>query len=161
MKRWIAVLAATVTALAAAGAGLGAYRLVRDDGPHRPEISAYSHGQLTRVGPYEYCHVLDLTDCATPHSVGVLSVNRRDRVQVAVPRAIARAPWVLTRVYEDGPVVKQFAPGTAMAVTIPTIDPHLGRLQGVVVQLLTLVRLPNDDLQAAVHAEWSVRTVWD
>lgn len=161
MTRRVAALVAVLTVLASAGAGFGAFLLVRDGGSRWPQISAYSHGQLIRVGPYQYCTVLNLDDCETPRTLGVLGVNRRDPVQLSVPSAISRAPWVLAQVYQDGPVVTQFPPGARTAVTVTTVDPHRGRLQGIVVQLLTLVRMPDDDLRAAVHAEWSVHTVWD
>ncbi len=59
--RKLALLA--IVAVLAAGAGIGAWALARERGPLRPEISAYSDGHLTRVGPYRYCNVLDLTDC--------------------------------------------------------------------------------------------------
>ncbi|MGH3559664.1 MAG: DUF2771 family protein, partial [Mycobacterium sp.] len=79
--------------LASAAAGIGAWALAREHGPRRPEISAYSHGHLTRVGPYFYCNVLDLGDCQTPRAQGELPVNARDPVQLSVPMAIGRAPW--------------------------------------------------------------------
>ncbi|MDQ1319027.1 MAG: hypothetical protein QG655_270, partial [Actinomycetota bacterium] len=47
-----------------------------------------------------------------------------------------------------------------LAVTIPTVDPFRGRLMGIVVQLMTLVRDENEDLFDLPHAEWSVRLDW-
>ena len=69
------LLAASVTLLSVA-AGVGTWLLVRQPGPQRPEISAYSHGHLTRVGPYLYCNVLNLDDCQTPQTQGELPVER-------------------------------------------------------------------------------------
>ena len=44
------------------------------------------------------------------------------------------------RSYEGADVVDEFRPNTKLAVTIPTVDPHRGRLFGIAVQLPTLVR---------------------
>ena len=159
MKRGVAVLLAALVTLLAVGAGLGAWRLVRQPGPRPPEISAYSHGHLTRVGPYLYCNVLNLDDCQTPQTQGELPFNEHYPVQLSVPEAISRAPWRLLRVYEDpvNTTTTMFRPGTRLAVTIPTVDPQRGRLTGIVVQLLTLVVDPSGELRDAPHAEWSVR----
>jgi hypothetical protein len=79
-----------------------------------------------------------------------------------VPTEIGKAPWRLLRVYEDliDTTVSVFRPNTRLAVTIPTVDSHRGRLTGVVVQLLTLVVDPAGELADVPHAEWSIRTVW-
>ena len=150
-----------VVVLAAAGAGLVAWLVVRDAPPRRPEISAYSHGHLARVGPYLYCNV-KLTDCQYPQTLGELPVNRRNPVQLSVPTAIGHAPWRLLRVYEDpeDTTDEVFRPDTRLAVTIPTVDPHRGRLTGVVVQLLTLAIGADGELTEVRHAEWSLRLVW-
>ena len=161
MKRGVAVLLAALVTLLAVGAGVGTWLLVRRPGPQRPEISVYSHGHLTRVGPYLYCNVLNLDDCQTPQTQGELTVSERYPVQLSVPEAISRAPWRLLQVYEDpaNTTTTMFRPGTRLAVTIPTVDPHRGRLTGIVVQLLTLVVDPSGELRDAPHAEWSVRLV--
>jgi Protein of unknown function (DUF2771) len=160
-KLGVSVLAVLVL-LASTAAGVGAWLLAREHGSLQPEISAYSHGHLTRVGPYLYCKVLDLDDCQTPQVQGELPVNARDPVQLSVPTAIGRAPWRLLRVYEDPanttPTV--FRPNTRLAVTIPTVDPQRGRLSGLVVQLMTLVVDTAGEVRDVPHAEWSVRTVW-
>jgi len=164
VKRGAVLLVAALVALACLGAGVGAWLLVRQPGAQRPEISAYSHGHLTRVGPYLYCNVLNLNDCQTPQAQGELPFNQRYPVQLSVPQAIARAPWRLLRVYEDpaNTTMTMFRPGSRFAVTIPSVDPQRGRLTGIVVQLLTLViddSQSNDTaaIRAVPHAEWSVR----
>ena len=159
MKRGVAVLVAALLTLLAVGAGVGTWLLVRQPGPQRPEISAYSHGHLTRVGPYLYCNVLNLDECQTPQTQGELPVSERYPVQLSVPAAISRAPWRLLQVYEDpvNTTTTMFRPGSRLAVTIPTVDPQRGRLTGIVVQLLTLVVDPSGELRDAPHAEWSVR----
>lgn len=159
MKRRATVLVAVVAMLLSIGAGVGAWLLVREPGPQRPEISAYSHGHLTRVGPYMYCSVLNLDDCQTPQAQGELPVTERYPVQLSVPEAISRAPWRLLQVYDDptNTTTTLFRPNSRLAVTIPTVDPHRGRLTGIVVQLLTLVVDPAGELREAPHAEWSVR----
>jgi uncharacterized protein DUF2771 len=159
VKRSVAVLLAALVTLLAVGAGVGAWLLVRQPGPQRPEISAYSHGHLTRVGPYLYCNVLNLDDCQTPQTQGELPVSERYPVQLSVPEAISGAPWRLLQVYEDpaNTTSTMFRPGARLAVTIPTVDPQRGRLTGIVVQLLTLVVDPSGELRDAPHAEWSVR----
>lgn len=158
--RKVALLA--VVAVLAVAAGIGAWALVRERGPLRPEISAYSDGHLTRVGPYRYCSVLDLTDCQNPRSEGELKVNSRAPVQLSVPTSISRAPWWLLTVYEDSaiPATTFYRPGSRLAVTIPTVDPRHGRLTGIAVQLMTVFVDPNGEVQGVPHAEWSVRTVW-
>jgi hypothetical protein len=161
VKRVVAALAVVVL-VASVLTGVLIWRLTRDTSPQHPEISAYSHGHLTRVGPYRYCEVLDLNNCQTPETVGELGVDARFPVQLSVPPAISRAPWVLLRAYEDSdaPVVEEFRPGSRLAVTIPTVDPHHGKLTGVAVQLPTLVRDETGNEFPLPHAEWSVRTVW-
>jgi Protein of unknown function (DUF2771) len=164
VKRGVAVVLTAVVILLAAGAGVGTWLLVRRPGPQQPEISAYSHGHLTRVGPYLYCNVLDLNDCRTPQTQGELPFNAHYPVQLSVPEAISRAPWRLLQVYEDpaNTTTTMFRPGSRFAVTIPSVDPQRGRLTGIVVQLLTLV-VDNGQLndittvRAVPHAEWSVR----
>ena len=163
-NRGAAALVAVVVVLLSVGGGVGAWLLVRKPGPQRPEISAYSHGHLTRVGPYLYCNVLNLNDCQTPQTQGELPFNEHYPVQLSVPEAISRAPWRLLQVYEDpaNATTTMFRPGTRLAVTIPSVDPRRGRLTGIVVQLLTLVvdeGQPNDitTVRAVPHAEWSVR----
>ena len=162
MKRGVVTLVAALVGLACVGAGVGTWLLVRRTGPQQPEISAYSHGHLTRVGPYLYCDVLNLNDCQTPQTQGELPFNEHYPVQLSVPEAIARAPWRLLQVYEDpaNTATTMFRPGSRLAVTIP--DPQRGRLTGIVVQLLTLVvddGQVNDisTIRAVPHAEWSVR----
>jgi hypothetical protein len=162
VNRVVAAALAAVVFVAAVGTGIVVWRVVSNRPPEHPEISAYSHGHLTRVGPYRYCNVLNLNDCQDPKAQGQLAVNARDRVQLSVPAAIGRAPWRLLQVYEDprNTTATVFRPNTRLAVTIPTVDPQRGRLAGVVVQLLTLVVDENGALIEAPHAEWSVRTVW-
>jgi Protein of unknown function (DUF2771) len=140
--------------------GVLIWRLAEQPRPEHPEISAYSDGQLVRVGPYRFCEVLNPTDCETPRTDGELTVDPRHPVQLSVPPAIARAPWVLVRSYEGADVVDEFRPDTKLAVTIPTVDPHRGRLFGLAVQLPTLVRDEAGNEFPVPHAEWSVRTVW-
>ncbi|MGF2953537.1 DUF2771 domain-containing protein [Mycobacterium sp. THU-M116] len=141
------------------GGGVATWLFVRQPGPQRPQISAYSHGHLTRVGPYLYCNVLDLSDCQNTQTQGELPVTERYPVQLSVPEAISRAPWRLLQVYEDPADTSAtlFRPHTRMAVTIPSVDRRRGRLTGIVVQLLTLTFAPSGELRDVPHAEWSVR----
>ena len=159
MKRVLAALAVVVV-VASVLTGVLIWRLAQHRPPEHPEISAFSHGQLVRVGPYQYCEVLNPTDCETPRTDAELTVDPRHAVQLSVPPAIAHAPWVLVRSYEDGDVVDEFRPDTKLAVTIPTLDPHQGKLFGIAVQLPTLVRDEAGDEFPVPHAEWSVRTIW-
>ena len=165
MKRIAAAGTAVAVLLASAGAGTLAWAVAHDsDGGHQlPEISAYTQGQLTRVGPFLYCNVLDLNNCETPENQGELRVGERSPVQLSVPEAIASAPWRLMQVYEDAEntTVSTFRPDTRLAVTIPTEDPQRGRLTGLAVQLLTLVTDENAEIREVPHAEWSIRLVWD
>jgi hypothetical protein len=161
MNKVLAILV-SVAVVAAAATGALIWRLTRDPAPPHPEISAFTHGQLVRVGPYRYCDVLKITQCDVPETIGELVVTSRDPVQLSVPPSIARAPWVLLRAYEGSgdSVVEEFRPDTRLAVTIPTVDPHRGRLTGIAVQLPTLVRDEQNNEFPWPHAEWSVRTVW-
>lgn len=162
MRRGVVVLLAAAVVLTAAGAGVGAWLLAHRAGPTHPQISAYSHGQLSRVGPYFYCSVLNLDDCDTPQEQGVLPVDDRNPVQLSVPAEIGAAPWRLLLVYDD-PVdttTTVFRPNAKLAVTIRTIDPQRGPLRGFTVQLLTLVQDADGEVFEAPHAEWSVRTDW-
>jgi Protein of unknown function (DUF2771) len=159
VKRVLAALAIVVV-VASVLTGVLIWRLAQNPPPERPQISAYSDGQLVRVGPYRYCEVLNPTDCETPQTDGELRVDPRHPVQLSVPPAIARAPWILVRSYEGADVVDEFRPDTKLAVTIPTVDPNRGKLFGVAVQLPTLVRDEAGNEFPVPHAEWSVRTVW-
>ena len=162
MKRLTGWIMAALVVLASAGAGVGAWLLTRDHGTALPEISAYSRGETIRVGPYLYCNVINLNDCAKSAAQGELSVTDRDPVQLSVPTAISRAPWRLLRVYEDetNTTTTVYRPDTRLAVTIPTVDPQRGRTVGLVVQLLTLVQDQNGELRDLPHAEWSVKLNW-
>ena len=161
MKKGLAVLVA-VAVVASAATGVLIWRLTRDPAPPHPEISAFTHRQLVRVGPYRYCDVFEITRCDIPETIGELVVTSRDPVQLSVPPSIARAPWVLLRAYEGSgdSVVEEFRPNTKLAVTIPTVDPRRGMLTGIAVQLPTLVRDEQNNVFPWPHAEWSVRTVW-
>ncbi|MGV0873628.1 DUF2771 domain-containing protein [Mycolicibacterium sp. XJ879] len=159
MKRVVGSLAA-VALLASIGTGVLIWRLTQDPPPRHPQISAYTDGQLARVDPYRYCRVLDPTDCETPRAAGELHVDAEHAVQLSVPPAISRAPWVLVRTYEGDDVVEEFRPDARNAVTIPTVDAHRGKLFGFAVQLPTLVRDEDGNEFPVPHAEWSVRTVW-
>lgn len=158
MKRGQAALFAVVLVVLLVGVGVGTFLLVRPNGPRLPEISAYSHGHLTRVGPYFYCN-LNLKNCQTPETLGDLPASERYPVQLSVPERISRAPWRLLLTYEDvdNAADTLFRPNSRMAVTIPTVDPHRGRLTGIVVQLLTLLPTPSGEQGVYRHAEWSVR----
>lgn len=157
MKRVLAALAVVVV-VASIGTGVLVWRLHQE--PERPEISAYSHGDTARVGPYRYCEVLNPTDCEVPGAQGELAVDARHPVQLSVPPSIARAPWILLRAYEGSDVIEEFRPDSRLAVTIPTVDPQRGKLTGIAVQLPTLVRDEAGNEFPVPHAEWSVRTVW-
>ncbi|MBY0442364.1 MAG: DUF2771 domain-containing protein [Mycobacteriaceae bacterium] len=156
------VLVTVLAVLAAVGAGTATWLLGQDNSPQQPEITAYTHGHVVRVGPFLYCNVLNLDNCQTPQSQGELPVNAHDRIQLSVPDAIGHAPWRLLQVYADpaDTTTTFFRPDSRLAVTIPTVDPQRGRLTGIAVQLLTLVVDPAGELREAPHAEWSVRTIW-
>lgn len=159
MKRVLAVLAVVVV-IASAATGVLIWRQAQHPPPKHPEISAYTDGQLVRIGPYSYCDVVNLNDCETPQTIGELAVDGRHPVQLSVPSAISDAPWLLGRTYEGSDVLEEFTPGSTLAVTIPTVDPHRGKLTGFVVQLPTIVVDQDGNELPAWHAEWSVRTVW-
>jgi len=158
VKRVLAALAVVVVFASAATAVL-IWRLAQNPPSPHPEISAYTDGQLVRIGPYRYCKVSNPTDCESPQTVGELDVGRRHPVQLSVPPSISRGLWIVVRTYEGGDVVDTFRAHTTLAVTIPTVDPQRGRLFGIAVQLPTLIVFDGDEVPAP-HAEWSVQTVW-
>lgn len=162
MKRQVAWIVAALVVLAAAGAGVGAWALVRNQGSPLPQITAYSQGTTVRVNPYLFCNVVDLNDCVKGGVQGELSVGGRYPVQLSVPARIGDAPWRLLQVYSDDKdtVATAYHPGTRLAVTVPTVDPRRGRMMGLVVQLLTLVKDQNGELHDLPHAEWSVKLNW-
>jgi len=162
-KRTFTALAAVLVLLAAVAAGVGAWAWARHGGSDLPEISAFSHGTTTRVGPYFYCNVLNLADCQNPGTQGDLVVDERHPIQLSVPSAIGSAPWRLMLVYEDpaDTTTAVFRPHSRLAVTIPTVDAQRGRLRGFVVQLMTLGVDEKGELHDLPHAEWSVRTAWN
>jgi hypothetical protein len=159
MKRVLAALAVVVV-LASAATGVLIWRLARHPPPKHPEISAYTDGQLVRVGPYSYCDVVNLNDCENPGTVGELAVDGRHPVQLSVPPEISGAPWLLGRKYEGSDVLEEFRPDSKLAVTIPTVDPHRGKLTAFVVQLPTIVVDQDGNEHPSWHAEGSVRSVW-
>ena len=161
MKR-VAIVLACVTLAAVLVTGALVWQLRRTPVPKHPEISAYTREQLVRVGPYRYCDVFVITECDIPKTVGTLEVSWRNPIQLSVPPAIARAPWVLIRAYDGGgePAVSEFRPNSTLAVTIPTVDARRGRLTGFAVQLPTLVRDAQNNEFPWPHAEWSIATVW-
>lgn len=163
MKRQLAWILAVLIVLAAAGAGVGAWFLARGKDSGLPQVSAYSHGRTVRVDPYLYCNVVDLNDCVKGGAQGALSVTERFPVQLSLPAAIGRAPWRLLRVYDDerNTTTTAYRPGTTLAVTVPTVDPQRGRVAGLVIQLLTLVKDQNGDVFDLPHAEWSVKLDWN
>lgn len=160
-RQTVWVLTALVIA-ASVGLGVAAWSLTRETAAPLPQISAYSRGETVRVGPFLYCNVINLDDCAQGGEQGTLAVTARDPVQLSVPAAISRAPWRLLKVYEDerDTTTTLFRPDTRLAVTIPTTDPQRGRVVGVVVQIMTLVRDENGDVFELPHGEWSVRLQW-
>jgi hypothetical protein len=160
VARVVTVLA-TVVALMCAVIATGIWLLVRHSPPQRPKISAYSNGQLTTVGPYWYCPVLDLTHCDSPHAVGELRVTGDYPVQLSVPVQISRGLWGLLRLYDnpDDNNEDKMRPGTS-AVTVPTIGPHGGRLDRIEVHLFTRARTPAGEEWFPAHAVWSMGMVW-
>jgi hypothetical protein len=159
VKRVIASLAVVVV-VASIGTGVLIWRLAQHPPPKHPQISAYTDGQLARVGPYLYCNVRNLNECENPRTEGELAVDRRHPVQLSVPPTISRGLWLLASSYEDGDVVQTFRARTTLAVTIPTYDPQRGRLFGIAVQLPTIVTNQAGEEFPIMHAEWSVKTVW-
>ena len=155
MKRQMAWITAVLVVLAAVGAGVGAWALTRQQGAQLPQISVYSRGTTVRV--------VNLDDCVEGGAQGEIAVNAKYPVQLSVPAAISRAPWRLLRIYQDerDTTTTAYRPGSQLAVTVPTVDPQRGRVVGMVIQLMTLVKDQNEDLHDLPHAEWSVRLSWN
>ncbi|MCG5431147.1 DUF2771 domain-containing protein [Mycobacterium sp. MYCO198283] len=162
MSRRTALVLLALTLVSAVVTGAWVWTTLRDAPPRYPDISVYSRGDTVRVGPIKYCRV-DLSDCRAPGQEGTLRVAHDKPVQLSVDHAISEAPWRMLRFYEDGgdPVENSYPPNSRLAVTVPTVDPQRGRLQGIGVYLPTLVLDPRGEIAEVPHAEWSVRTVWD
>lgn len=160
MNRVLAAIVAVAVVLSTAGAGLSLWLLTRNMTPSLPQVSAYSHGELTRVGPYFHCSADDLTDCVSPQTIGEVVVVPDEPVQLSVASSIGDAVWGLRTVYEDPANSTEIVmePGT-LAATIPSVDSTRGRLTGLVVQVPIRVMAPEGEV-ILVRAEWSVRTVW-
>jgi hypothetical protein len=159
--RRAAIVLAVVGVLFVMVVPVGIWLLVRCQPKALPEISAYSSGYLTRVGPYTYCQVLDLNDCVAPETIGVLPVKGRSGVQLSVDDSIGRGLWSVLRLY-DNPNDNgedKFRPGT-LAATISTVGPAGGRLDQLEIHLWTRARTPSGEDLFIAHAVWSVRTVW-
>ncbi|MGK2881377.1 MAG: DUF2771 domain-containing protein [Mycobacterium sp.] len=162
MKRVVAAIIAAAIVLSCAGAGVTVWLLTRNAGPYFPQISAYTHGELTRVGPYSFCAVANPTDCINPQTQGELRVVPDEPVQLSLDEQIGGSVWGLRLYYEDPRFDKDteiMRPGT-VAATIPSTDPERGRLTGITVQLPIVVMTPEGQ-EFRVRAEWSVRTVWE
>jgi len=163
VKRHLAWVLSALVVLAAVGAGDGAWALTRQHLNPLPQISAYSHGTTLRVDPYLYCSVVNLDDCVKPGVQGQLAVSPRYPSQRSVRPRVGQAPWRRLRVSEgvNNTVESAFRPGSRLAVTVPTVDPQRGRIVGLVVQLVTLVKDQNGELHDLPHAEWSVKLNWN
>lgn len=161
MNRILAAILAVAIVLSGAGAGLTLWFLTRNVASPLPQISAFSHGETTRIGPYFHCSAADLTDCVSPQTIGQVPVVADEPVQLSVSEPIGSAVWGLRTVYEDPRNDTEIVmePGT-LAATIPSVDAVRGRLTGVVVQVPIRVMAPEGEV-ILVRAEWSVRTVWD
>lgn len=161
MKRVLTALAVVVL-VASVATGVLVWRLSRHPAPKYPEVSAFSNGQLVRVGPSLNCSVKNPTICEPSFDEGELSVTEKHPVQVSIPAAVAKAPWFLVLVYDDprDTTLTSHRPDTTLAATVPTVDPRRGRLRQIVVQLRTVVQDQEGELVPVPHAEWSVRTVW-
>lgn len=160
MRRAVVVLA-VVGVLFVVVVPVGIWLMVRCQPKPLPEISAYSNGHLTRVGPYTYCKVLNLNDCAEPGTIGVLPVTARSTVHLSVDTAIGRGLWSVLRLY-DNPKDNgedKFRPGT-LAATIPTVGSAGGRLDQLEIHLWTRARTPSGEELFVAHGVWSVRIVW-
>lgn len=162
MTRQTGRLLMALVVLVSAGLGIAAWRLSRGQDPALPQISVFTRGHTERVGPYLFCNVVNLNDCAKDGAQGALAVDDRHPVQLSVPSAIGRAPWRLLTVYDDerNSTTTVYRPDTRLAVTIPTVDPQRGRVAGIAVQLMTLVQDEKGELHDVPHAEWSVKLDW-
>jgi hypothetical protein len=162
VKRTTAVVVAVLTVGTAALAGFGTWWFTRGEEPPPPQISAYSNGHLTHIGPYMYCNARDLYECLPISTTGELAADARHPIQLGVGDAVGRAPWWLLRIY-DNPKYdtdQMYQPGT-LTVTIPTVDPERGRLRRMEVQLLTWgIDMDTGEEFPIPHAVWAVDLAW-
>ncbi|QCH22500.1 DUF2771 domain-containing protein [Mycobacteroides salmoniphilum] len=165
MKAKLAALAAVMVLTAAAMVGFIAWQL-RGHEDERPEISAFTHGTVIHATPYQYCDKNKLDQCDPLGRTVELVVNAHEPVQLSVDGRIAKAPWMLSRIYAPvGDVDHKRAESSVYrdhrtAVTIPTVDSEGRRLLGLEIKLPTVVQTETGDLIEVTHAIWSVATVW-
>ena len=97
--------------------------------------------------------MVDLNDCVKGGVQGELSVAAaiRSSCRCRPDRrcAVASAAGLPD---DKDTVATAYHPGTRLAVTIPTVDPRRGRMMGLVVQMLTLVKDQNGELHDLPHA---------
>lgn len=168
MKAKLTALAVVLVLTAAGMVGFIAWQLREHrDGPaERPEISAFTHGSVIHAAPYQYCDKNKLDQCDPLGHTVQLVVNAHEPVQLSVDGRIAKAPWMLSRVYAPvGDADHKRAESSVYrdhrtAVTIPTIDGEGRRLLGLEIKLPTVVQTETGDLLEVTHAVWSVATVW-
>ncbi|WP_078292786.1 DUF2771 family protein [Mycobacterium sp. D16R24] len=167
MKAKLAALAAVLVLTAAAMVGFIAWQLREHrEGPdERPEISAFTHGTLVRVGPLLYCD-RTLAKCDPPGHIVELFVNDAELVQLSVDSQISKGPWAITAAYAH-----LAAPSTKYgdqviywdhrsAVTVPTVDKAGRKLVGIEVAVPTVGVNELGEQVFKARATWSVATTW-
>lgn len=165
MKAKLVALVTVLALTAAAMVGFIAWQL-RGHKDERPEISAFTHGTVIHAAPYQYCDKNKLDQCDPPGHTVQLPVNAHEPVQLSIDGRIAKAPWMLSRIYAAaGDIDHKRAESSVYrdhrtAVTIPTIDSEGRRLIGLEIKLPTVVQTETGDLLEVTHAIWSVATVW-
>ncbi|OHT81530.1 DUF2771 domain-containing protein [Mycobacteroides saopaulense] len=165
MKVKLTALAVVLVLTAAAMVGFVAWQ-VRGHTEERPEVSAFTHGTAIHAAPYRYCDKTRPDQCDPPGHTVELAVNAHEPVQLSVDGRIAKAPWMLSRIYAPvGDIDHKRAESSVYrdhrtAVTIPTVDGDGRRLIGLEIKLPTVVQTETGDLIEVTHAIWSVATVW-
>lgn len=164
MKAKLTALAVVLVLTAAAMVGFIAWQL-HGHKDERPEISAFTHGTLVRVGPLLYCD-RTLTKCDPPGRIVELSVNDIEPVQLSVESQIAKGPWAITPAYGElaepstkyGDQVIYWDHRTT--ATVPTVDKSGRKLMGIEVAIPTVGVNEFGEQVFKARATWSVATVW-
>ncbi|MFC4377235.1 DUF2771 family protein [Nocardia halotolerans] len=160
----LALVAVGLFAVVAVTAGVVAYAVSK--APERyPELTVYAWGNTVTVEPYGYCE-LSTGECVNDESTYYLPVPSGLPVQVAFPKSVAEAPWIVVQVFErpNGEQIERILSFIDYPEDVPSLslqtqpEPDL-RLAGFEVRLPIVYTDPSTGEEVFdVHGLWRVGT---
>lgn len=158
----LALALAGILVLVAGTAGV-VWLLARDAEPHKPELTAYAHGEAVTVPPFYFCTVR-MENCEQGDTV-FLEVPAGNPLQISLPSEVVGTPWELLPLYadENGEVVEKPSsyrdhPDGTRALTVDS-DPEPGlELIGVELQVMIIAIDETGREFSIPHAIWSLKT---